>query len=130
MIIDIHTHLLPGDKEDDWRELAAACRKNGVGEGNSLSQLYRDDKYHIDKWFKYLGLKDQPVTQTLAQFYTEYKDDPTARDRYYEAQIKGRGQTRSSFFRVTVGADDVSVEIYRDDAHGGPYKLRETFVLN
>ena len=105
-------------------------RKNGVGEGNSLSQLYRDDKYHIDKWFKYLGLTDQPVTQTLAQFYTEYKDDPTARDRYYEAQIKGRGQTRSSFFRVTVGAEEVSVEIYRDDAHGGPYKLRETFVLN
>jgi len=24
----------------------------------------------------------------------------------------------------------VSVEIYRDDAHGGPYELRHTFVLN
>jgi len=105
-------------------------REKGVGEANSLRQLYRDDEYHIDYWFKYLGLKDQPVTQTLAQFYTEYKNDPTARDRYYEAQIKGRGQTRSSFFRVTVGKDEVSVEIYRDDAHGGPYELRHTFVLN
>ena len=105
-------------------------REKGIGEGNSLRQLYRDDEYHIDRWFKYLGLKDQPVTQTLAQFYTEYKNDPTARDRYYEAQIKGRGQTRSSFFRVTVGAEEVSVEIYRDDAHGGPYELRHTFVLN
>jgi hypothetical protein len=105
-------------------------RKKGVGEGNSLRQLYRDDEYHIDYWFKYLGLKDQPVTQTLAQFYTEYKDDPEARARYYEAQIKGRGQTRSSFFRVTVGADEVSVEIYRDDAHGGPYELTRTIVLN
>jgi hypothetical protein len=105
-------------------------KKRGVGEANSLRQLYRDDKYHIDYWFKYLGLTDQPVTQTLAQFYTEYKNDPEARDRYYEAQIKGRGQTRSSFFRVTVGAEEVSVEIYRDDAHGGLYELRETIVLN
>jgi hypothetical protein len=102
----------------------------GVGEANSLRQLYRDDAYHVDRWFKYLGLEDQPVTQTLAQFYIEYKNDPTARDRYYEAQIEGRGQTRSSFFRVTVGAEEVSVEIYRDDAHGGPYELRHTFVLN
>jgi len=105
-------------------------KKKGIGEANSLRQLHRDDEYHIDRWFKYLGLKDQPVTQTLAQFYTEYKNDPTAPDRYYEAQIKGRGQTRSSFFRITVGSEQVSVEIYRDDAHGGPYELRHTFVLN
>jgi len=105
-------------------------KKQGVGEANSLRQLYRDDEYHIDRWFKYLGLEDQPVIQTMAQFYTEYKSDPTARDRYYEAQIEGRGQTRSSFFRVTVGANEVSVEIYRDDAHGGPYELRHTVVLN
>ena len=105
-------------------------RKNGVGEGSSLNQLYRDDEYHIDKWFKYLGLEDQPVAQTLAQFYTEYANDPEARDRYYEAQIKGRGQTRSSFLRVTVSTDEVRVEIYRDDARGGPYELRTTFILN
>jgi 3',5'-cyclic AMP phosphodiesterase CpdA len=105
-------------------------RNRGIGEAKSLRQLYRDDEYHIDYWFKYLGLEDQPVTQTLAQFYTEYTSDPTARDRYYEAQIKGRGQTRSTFFRVTVGADEVSVEIYRDDAHGGPYELRKTIILN
>ena len=105
-------------------------RNEGVGEAESLRQLYRDDEYHIDYWFNYLGLTDQPVIQTLAQFYTEYSNDPAARGRYYEAQIKGRGQTRSTFFRVTVGAEEVSVEIYRDDAHGGPYELRETFVLN
>ena len=103
-------------------------RQRGVGEANSLKQLYRDDAYHIDRWFKYLGLKDQPVTQTLAQFYDEYGNDPTARERYYEAQIKGRGQTRSTFMRVVVG-DDVKVEIYRDDAHGGAYTLRKTVLL-
>jgi hypothetical protein len=106
-------------------------KKKGVGEANSIRQLYRDDEYHIDYWFKYLGLTGQPVTQTLAQFYTEYTKDPEGtRERYYEAQIEGRGQTRSSFFRVTVGEEEVSVEIYRDDARGGPYELRETFVLN
>jgi hypothetical protein len=31
---------------------------------------------------------------------------------------------------VTVGDDEVSVEIYRDDARGGPYELRKKFVLN
>jgi 3',5'-cyclic AMP phosphodiesterase CpdA len=104
--------------------------KNGVGEGNSIRQLYRDDEYHIDRWLKYLGLDEQPVIQTLAHFYAEYANDPEARDRYYEAQILHRGQTRSSFFRVTVGDEEVSVEIYRDDAHGGPYELRHTFILN
>jgi hypothetical protein len=101
-----------------------------VGESNSLKQLYRDDPYHIDYWFGYLGLEDQPVVQTLAQFYDEYSSDPTAHDRWYEKQIEGRGQTSSSFFKVVVGADQVTVEIYRDDAHGGPYTLRETVTLN
>lgn len=105
-------------------------REKGVGEANSIRQLYRDDQYHVDYWFKYLGLEDQPVTQTLAQFYSEYGSDPTARDRWYEAQIEGKGQTRSSFFKVFVGADEIKVEIYRDDAHGGPYTLRETVILN
>jgi hypothetical protein len=50
--------------------------------------------------------------------------------RDYEAQIEGRGQTRSSFFRVVVGGDSVEVEIYRDDARGGPYTLMHTVVLN
>ncbi len=103
-------------------------RKRGEGESNSLKQLYRDDAYHIDRWFKYLGLEDQPIVQTLAQFYDEYAHDPAARERYYEAQIKGRGQTRSTFLRIVVGSD-VTVEIYRDDAHGGPYTLRKTVLL-
>jgi len=105
-------------------------REKGVGEANSIRQLYRDDQYHVDYWFKYLGLTGQPVTQTLAQFYSEYASDPTARDRWYEAQIKGRGQTRSSFFKIFVGSDEIKMEIYRDDAHGGPYTLRETVILN
>jgi len=105
-------------------------RAQGVGEGNSLRQLYRDDEYHIDRWFKYLGLEDQPVIQTMAHFYDEYPKDPDARNRYYEAQIEGRGQTRSSFFRVVVGDEQITVEIYRDDARGGPYTLRKTVLLN
>ncbi len=105
-------------------------REQGVGEANSIRQLYRDDPYHIDYWFEYLGLTGQPVTQTLAQFYDEYGSDPTARDRWYERQIEGRKQTRSSFFKVFVGADEIRLEIYRDDAHGGPYTLRETVILN
>jgi 3',5'-cyclic AMP phosphodiesterase CpdA len=105
-------------------------RVNGIGEGSAIRQLYRDDAYHIDRWMKYLGMEEQPVTQTLAQFYTEYSNDPDARGRYFEKQIYYRGQTRSSFFRVTVGTEEVTVEIYRDDARGGPYELRHTFVLN
>ena len=105
-------------------------KKRGLGEGSSLRQLYRDDEYHIERWFKYLGFEEQPVIQTMAQFYEEYANDPSAPKRYYEAQILHRGQTRSSFFRITVGLNDVKVEIYRDDARGGPYELRKTFVLN
>ncbi|MCU0234286.1 MAG: metallophosphoesterase [Thermoanaerobaculales bacterium] len=107
----------------------AEGKRRGVGEAESLRQLYRDDPYHIDSWFKYLGLKGQPVVQTLAQFYSEYGSDPTARNRWYEVQIEGRKQTRSTIFRVIVG-DQVTVEIYRDDARGGPYELRKTVVLH
>jgi hypothetical protein len=105
-------------------------RKRGIGEANSLRQLYRDDEYHVDRWFKYLGLEEQPVIQTMAQFYEDYANDPDAPRRYYEAQITGRGQTKSSFFRVIVGGDRTRVEIYRDDARGGAYTLRKTIVLN
>jgi len=104
-------------------------KKRGEDESTLLRQLYRDDAYHVDRWFKYLGLQGQPVVQTLAQFYDEYGHDPEARARYYEAQIKGRGQTRSTFVRFIVG-DRITVEFYRDDAHGGPYALRKTVLLD
>jgi hypothetical protein len=105
-------------------------RKRGWGEQECLNQLYRDDAYNVDKWFKYLGMDDGPLTQTLAQFYDEYSNDPTARDRFYERQIEGRQQTSSTFLRITVDNDTVTVEIYRDDGHGGPYSLRETVTLD
>jgi hypothetical protein len=75
-------------------------------------------------------MDDGPLTQTLAQFYDEYSNDPTARDRFYERQIEGRQQTSSTFLRITVDNDTVTVEIYRDDGHGGPYSLRETVTLD
>lgn len=106
-----------------------AGRARGVGEAESIRQLYRDDAYHIDRWLEYLGLTDRPVVQTLAQFYDEYGSDPGARDRYYEAQIEGRGQTPSTFLRISVGDEGVTVEYYRDDGRGGPYSLRETLSL-
>jgi hypothetical protein len=73
------------------------------------------------------GLEDQPVIQTMAQFFDEYGSDPSIHDQWYEAQIEGRGQTRSSFFKVFVGDDEITVEIYRDDAHGGPYTSGRRF---
>jgi hypothetical protein len=105
-------------------------RSRGAGEAESLRQLYRDDAYHIDRWFKYLGMTETPVVQTLAQFFDEYTNDPQARDRYYERQIEGRKQTASTFMRITVAGGTVKVEYYRDDAHGGPYSLRETLILD
>jgi hypothetical protein len=104
-------------------------RARGIGEAGSLRQLYRDDAYHVDRWFKYLGMTETPVVQTLAQFYDEYSSDPTARDRYYERQIEGRKQTASTFLRITITGENVRVDFYRDDTHGGPYSLRETLIL-
>jgi len=104
-------------------------RARGVGEAESLRQLYRDDAYHIDRWFKYLGMTETPVVQTLAQFYGEYSTDPEARERYYERQIEARKQTASTFLRVIVTVESVKVEFYRDDTHGGPYSLRESVIL-
>jgi hypothetical protein len=106
-----------------------AGRSRGIGEAESLRQLYRDDAYHIDRWLKYMGMTEAPVVPTLAQFYDEYSTDPDARDRYYERQIEGRKQTASSFLRITVTGDKVKVDFYRDDAHGGPYSLRESLML-
>lgn len=111
------------------RTALAEGRERGESESDALRRLYREDTYHIDKWFGYLELDGLPVIQTLAWFYNEYGSDPEAHDRFYEAQIRGREQARSTFLRVIVG-DEVRVEFYRDDAHGGPYVLRKTVVLN
>lgn len=37
---------------------------------------------------------------------------------------------RSTFLRVRVAGDNVSVDVYRDDASGGPYQLTRTVVLD
>jgi hypothetical protein len=105
-------------------------RRRGEGEGDSLRQLYRDDSYHVDRWLKYLDLDGEPVTQAMAQFYDEYRNDPGARERYYEAQIQQRQQTKSTFLKIYVGQEAVKVEYYRDDGRGGPYTLRETVILD
>ena len=45
---------------------------------------------------------------------------------------RGLGDTkaRSTFLRVRVDGDNVSVDVYRDDASGGPYQLTRTIVLD
>jgi len=95
----------------------------------SSMESLRDDSLTVPNVVN-LGLAGQPVTQALAQFSTEYGSDSESRDRWCEAQIEGRGKTRSSFFRVIVGGERAVVEIYPDDAHGGPYTLMHRVVLN
>lgn len=45
---------------------------------------------------------------------------------------RGLGDTkaRSTFLRVRVNGDNVGVDVYRDDANGGPYQLTRTVVLD
>ncbi len=42
----------------------------------------------------------------------------------------GDKEARSTFLRVRVNGDNVSVEVYRDDSAGGPYQLTRTVVLD
>jgi Calcineurin-like phosphoesterase len=66
----------------------------------------------------------------LLKFYQEYSKGNNQADKLTSIFWDNSNWQRSSFFRITVSEDDISVKIYRDDARGGEYTLRHSFSLN
>lgn len=77
----------------------------------------------------YHDLEDKPALKHFIEFYQNYKDDPQLRKSYIRTFDERSDQTRSTFFKVTL-ENPVRIDVYRDDARGGAYKLRHTYYLN
>lgn len=65
----------------------------------------------------------------LLRFYQDYSKDKSHAEKFTKVFWENIEWQRSSFFKITVGEDDIKVEIYRDDGRGGKYTLRESLYL-
>jgi len=113
----------------------------GVSEKEALKKFYKANMKQVKKTMyharlapgklpdEYKKLTDMQGLQGLLKFYPAYQAGGEARQKIEESFWKYSMYRKSTFMKFYVGKNKVKVEIYRDDAHGGPYQLREMVIL-
>jgi len=113
--------------------------RKGVTAEQSMADYFAAHKKQVQKSIYYmkLGLNaatydvvaDDAALQGLARFYEDYRQGGDAKAQHVRTFWENAAYAKSSFLKVYVSKNGVKVEIYRDDARGGPYALRKTVVL-
>jgi len=114
--------------------------RTGVSTKESMADYYETHKKQVQKAVYYMQLgpsaatydavTDDAAIQGLARFYEDYRQGGEAKERHVRTFWENAAYAKSTFLKVYVGTSGVTVEIYRDDARGGPYALRKTVVLD
>lgn len=81
-----------------------------------------------DGWY-YQNLSDEETFKSLFKFYDDCKKDTSKLKEYSKLFWENTEWRQSSFLKITVGDENVKVDIYRDDGIGGNYSLRHSFYL-
>jgi len=120
-------------------EAIRASEQQGLSRIQAMEMYYRNNKKQVQKALfsmniagpsaDYRDIPDSAGITGFRDFYNAFEQDGAEKDRLYNTFWKNCGYRKSSFFKVIVRDENVNVEIYRDDAHGGKYTLHETLSL-
>ncbi len=77
----------------------------------------------------YKELADEPALEALQLFFTKAEKMGDMRHEFFNTYWKNWNLARSTFMKVRIGGDHIFVDIYRNDAKGGPYLLVYTEKL-
>ncbi len=78
----------------------------------------------------YKKIADEIARKKFFEFYHNYKQSGELKEQLDKTFWENSEYRKSSFLKFYVGTSKVKVEIYRDDARGGEYKLNRTFLLD
>jgi hypothetical protein len=114
--------------------------QNGLTEQQAVQKYYEENTKQVKKTMfhsrlvvgvpEYKKIGDQEGLEAFHKFYREFKKGGAERDARIETFWENSEYRKSTFFKLYVGRDQIKVEIYRDDARGGEYSLRETLYLD
>lgn len=114
-----------------------AAEEKGLSFDEAIKQYFEENKKQIKKtifdlhWTnveEYKKIADEEAFLKFVRFYQQYQD-PQTRSIIEKTFWENCSYRKSSFMKFYVKKNSVKVEIYRDDAHGGNYTLRETVLL-
>jgi len=134
--------------EDNWspntlfellKNFIAECEQKDVSENRAIMEFFENNKKLVKKANYYLKLAtadsykkipDNIALNGLKQFYSDYLAGGVKRENYLKTFWEAVDWSRSGFIKVFAGKEKIKLEIYRDDAKGGPYSLLHTLILN
>ena len=136
MMSDFNPQKLFDYLEAEWEQ----NEKEGLSFKESIEKTYAPKMKPINKalftmqlagvgeesYKKIIPLKGK---KALLRFYKEFSKGKSQSENLTNIFWENLDWQRSSFFKITVGENDVKVEIYRDDGRGGEYSLRHSLYL-
>ena len=136
MMSDFNPQKLFDYLDAEWKE----NKKAGLSLKASIEKSFTQKKKPINKALFAMQLAGvgedsyKKITllegkKALLKFYKKYSKNETEAKNLTNVFWENLEWQRSSFFKITVGEDDIKVEIYRDDGRGGKYTLRESLYL-
>ncbi|UCD37445.1 MAG: metallophosphoesterase [Fidelibacterota bacterium] len=120
-------------------EAVETGQRLGKREDEIIAEFFRPRMYGVKKTLyyseltngiSYKQLADQPGLEALMTFYSTIQQDPEVLDQYCQRYWDNWNLTRSTFVRMRIKREQVTAEIYRNNARGGPYTLTHTQIIN
>ena len=111
----------------------------GVNRNRALENFFAENSYDCKKilYFanltdgeSYKNISDERALPLFKMFYQNYTADKLLQEQYIKTFRQNAGLARSTFIKVNTDGISCSLEIYRDDARGGPYTLMHRVVLD
>ncbi len=119
-----------------YLDVEQLVEENGL---RAIDSYFEPRKYRIKKALYYMdltegvyykSLEDQPALEAFRLFYQLVKEDLSRLHPFDEGYRNRFKTTKSTFIKVQVYRDEVKLDVYRDDTHGGEYFLTKSVVLN
>jgi len=136
MMSDYNPQKLFDYLDAEWKQ----NEKDGLSLQESIEKSYAPKLKPIDKALfamqlagvgedSYKNIIPTEGKKALLRFYQDYSKDEAKAKNLTNVFWKNLEWQKSSFYKFSVGEDDIKVEIYRDDGRGGEYSLRQKFYL-
>lgn len=110
----------------------------GMTKDQAIDKYFWDQPYEIKKVLDYMDLTDgvyykeladEPALEALQQFYFEAERLGEKRDEFFQTYWKNWSISASTFTKINVRNNEITADVYRNDAKGGPYTLVYTEKL-
>ena len=113
-------------------------KETGMTRDQAVQKYFWKQPYAIKKVLDYLELTnnvyykelaDEPALKALKFFFAKAEKMGDVRSEFFRTYWNNWDLSRSTFMKIRIRGDNIFVDVYRNDAKGGPYSLVYTEKL-